>query len=229
MSVIDLAEVADVEVGSEQMPRPRADLPLETRRVRLRPLTPDDYGMLYELTTDPRVGLRLGYRGATPSPEEFVDSLWRHVMAQFIIESTQSMRALGLVVASSPDLRNRFAYLSVMADPRTHGTGLAMHGAALFVNYVFSVFDLRKLYAESLDPSFRRFKSGLGRYFHQEGCLRGHEYLDGEYVDMHLLAMYREDWRVIRESVLPRLVGPRRHAARDGKAPEAAAPAIPDL
>lgn len=55
-------------------------------------------------------------------------------------------------------------------------------------------FPIRKIYIESLDYSIQGFKSGVGRWFTQEGVLRQHEFYNGEYLDLHIYAIYRTTW-----------------------------------
>lgn len=64
----------------------------------------------------------------------------------------------------------------------------------IFVDYLFAVFPLRKLTAEVIDFNWIQFSSGSGRMFNEEGVLRSHEYHDGKYWDVHLLAIHREQW-----------------------------------
>jgi len=74
------------------------------------------------------------------------------------------------------------------------GNGLMAEATRLFVSYIFGEFDLRKLYAESLEPNYEQFAHGAGRLFEVEGRLRDHEYVGGRYVDALLLAAHRDTW-----------------------------------
>ena len=38
------------------------------------------------------------------------------------------------------------------------------------------------------------FRSGLGRFFQEEGRLRDHSFWNGRYVDLMILAVYRPTW-----------------------------------
>ena len=70
-----------------------------------------------------------------------------------------------------------------------------LEGVALLVSYLFETFDLRKVYAETLESNFAQFALGEGHIFDVEGRLREHEYVHGRYQDLVLLAVFRDSWR----------------------------------
>jgi len=149
---------------------------------------------LYALATDPEVGLRLRTRGATPSPESVIATAWDHVLAQFMVEDASTGELAGLAVLASPDFRNRFAYFSVAASPQYMESGLLIDAGVLLIEYAFRTWDFRKLYAEVSGFNLPQFRSALGRYLEEEGRLLKHEFFNGEYWDVHLLALYRDRW-----------------------------------
>lgn len=129
----------------------------------------------------------------TPSPDAFHRLLWDGVLAQFVV-ATESGEAVGLVSCFAADLRNRHAHLAVLADPAWRGTGMLVAGAWQFIGYLFTHFDLRKLYAEVLSSNFRCLATGAGRLFVIEGRLSAHEFVAGAYEDLYVLALDRERW-----------------------------------
>ena len=64
----------------------------------------------------------------------------------------------------------------------------------LFFDYLFTVFNIRKLYAEVLEFNFGQFASGAEHVFKVEGRLTDHDWYDGRYWDMLVLALYRDDF-----------------------------------
>lgn len=169
------------------------------RRVRLRPVTPDDYDWLYDVALSPEIGFRWRNRGATPSPEAFVEGLWRGVLAQFMVERIQSDETIGNVFAYSADHMSGVASVAIMVLPKYTKQGWALEAAGLFVDYLFRVWNFRKLYADSPDYTAGAFSGGVGRFFREEGCLRDHEYYDGRYWDLHIFALYRDEWEKIAD------------------------------
>ena len=176
-----------------------------TRRVRLRPINEQDRRFLYELMTSPESGGRVRFGGATPSPEKVAASLWESVLAQFIVESVGSGLPVGLVAITSPDFRNGFAYVSALGLPETQGSGLIAEAAFLAFHYAFTTWPLRKVYMEATEDSFRAFENGLDDFFREEGRLVDHVFWNGRYVDVVILAVYRETWSRLAQRMVPLL------------------------
>lgn len=176
--------------------------PLVGARVRLEPLTArhEDAARVLYTTGDHLTRYRL--RGVTPSPEGFHQALWDRVVAQFVVVGEGGV--LGLVSAFEPDFRNRHVHIAVVGRPDAP-LGSALEGTCLLVEHLFAEFDMRKVYAEVLAPHLEAFASGGGRLFVVEGRLTEHEYADGRYQDMVVLAVSRERWAAHVDGLL----GPR--------------------
>jgi RimJ/RimL family protein N-acetyltransferase len=168
--------------------------PLSSRRLRLRPIRERDRAFLYDLMTSPESGGRVRFGGATPSPEKVASSLWESVLAQFVVEGIASNEQLGLVAVASANFRDRFAYLSALGAPSVQGSGLMAEAVLLAFHYSFLTWPFRKIYMEATEESFHRFRSALGIFFQEEGRLREHCFWNGRYLDVLILAVYRETW-----------------------------------
>ena len=178
---------------------------MSSRRIRLRVITDRDRLFLYELMTSPQAGGRVRFAGATPSPDKIAASLWDSVLAQFVIEGINSQKPLGLVAITSPNFRDGFAYISALGSPETQGRGLIAEGVLLGFHYAFTTWPFRKIYMEATEESYAAFKSGLGRFFVEEGRLREHSFWNGRFIDVLILAVYRQTWSDHAPAMLKRL------------------------
>lgn len=167
-------------------------VPIGSKRVRLRAVKQSDYGLLYSVSTDPALGYLWRYRGRTPSPEQFASDLWSGVLAQFIVERP-SGEFIALVAAYQADQSNGTCYVAVLSSPAVMGSGLALEGCSIFIDYLFRGFALRRVFAEVPHYSFVQMSS-LTRFFVEEGLLRKHSFYAGQYWDLHILALDRERW-----------------------------------
>jgi len=71
-------------------------------------------------------------------------------------------------------------------------------GMALFLQYVFTCWNFRKLYAEFPEFNLPLFESALRRgYCQLEGRLREHVYFGRRYWDLLTVAVYRDVWDTI--------------------------------
>jgi RimJ/RimL family protein N-acetyltransferase len=178
---------------------------MRTRHIRLHTITDRDARFLYDLMTSPAAGGRVRFAGATPSPDKVASSLWDSVLAQFIVEGVTTQRPLGLVSVTSPNFRDGYAYLSAVGTPDAQGSGLIAQGVLLGFNYAFLTWPFRKIYMEVSETSYEAFRSGLGRFFTEEGHLREHAFWDGRYTDVFILAVYRATWAERGPRLLARL------------------------
>ena len=185
---------------------PTSAPPLRGRRTQLRLISEADYEYLYFLSLDPEIGHRWRHRGETPSPEAFVRMLWHNVLVQFLITDKEGA-PIGHAFAYDANQRDGHASIAILVDGGHRGQGWTLESMTLFVNYVFAVWNFRKLYFDSIDFNYQSFASGAGRYFREEGCLRDHTFYDGKYVDKYILALYRDDWDHLAPSGLRMALG----------------------
>jgi hypothetical protein len=172
------------------------------KHVVLRPVTPNDYPMLQAVETEGDLAGRWRWRGMTPSPEQWVSQLWNGVLAQFIMVARSSGEPLALIYAYKASQRDGTAYLAVLKfNPNSRST-LVMAGTALFVEYLFTHWDLRTVYMEVPAFNMSQFASGIGRYFAIEGQLRDNYVCCGKRYDMYILAIHVEQWKAASRNVI---------------------------
>lgn len=122
-----------------------------------------------------------------------MQSLWHGVLSQFVVVRKGDHTPNGLVTAYGADFRNGRCHVAVIVSPDAE-PGSAMEALSLHIDYLFAVFPFQKLVAEVNDFNWAQFSAGEGRMFEREGILRQHEFHDGRYWDVHLLAIFRDRW-----------------------------------
>jgi hypothetical protein len=148
-------------------------------------------------------------------PASHARSLWTGTLAVVLVEDHRAdrPRVRGLLSAFNHDARNQHAHLGMLRAGSEHTASLAdiafVEGAALFVDWLFADWPLRKLYAHMPGPAFDRVASGRHRLFVEEAVLRDHRRIGRDLVDEHVLALTRERWDTVGRSWLRRLVTPR--------------------
>lgn len=183
-------------VGSSQ---PGADAPddfvtppLRARHVYLKPVTPSDYPFLQMIELAGELAPRWRHRGATPNPDQWAQTLWTGVLAQFMVVGVTTNKPIGRVVIYQPNFQDRYAYFAALRFEPSDRSPIMMLGISLFLRYVFTYWDFDKLYMEVPEYNLPQFASGLGRFFEIEGRLRGHFRVGGRSWDQLILALYRE-------------------------------------
>ena len=97
-----------------------------------------------------------------------------------------------------PDFRASHARIGSALIPAPPSP-FALEGFVIFLDHIFDTYDFHKLYGEALEPNLGHFRSAIGSIMHSEGRLRHHEYVNGGYQDLHLLAIYQDEWRALRQ------------------------------
>jgi hypothetical protein len=169
--------------------------PLHGRFVFLRPVGPEDYRYLRTAELGGDLGVRWRYRGSTVSPEQWAQSLWQSVLAQFLVVGVEDPNPLGLVAVYQPNFQDGYAYLAAERFGPRRPAPLMIFGIALFIEYIWTCWSFHKLYLEVAEYNIGQLQSGIGRLFAQEGRLREHLWYDGRRWDQIVLALYRETWR----------------------------------
>lgn len=175
---------------------------LQGRDVFLRPVVPEDYRFLHSVELGSELGPRWRFRGATPSPEQWGQVTWSSTLAQFLVVGRQSTKPLGIAAAHQANFQDGYAYMSAAGFEPSRRSPAMMIGLAIFLNYVFACWNLRKLYMEVPEYNYARFASVAERYGQLEGRLRDHLYFNGRYWDQLTLAVYRDNWQRVGAKAL---------------------------
>jgi RimJ/RimL family protein N-acetyltransferase len=168
---------------------------LSPRRTKLRPIAPKDHGPLYELAVSQEINWLWRFRGATPTFQQFVQSLHTGVLCQFVVTAADADDPLGLVIAYNADMRNRFCYAAACLAPNVNRTGMGIEAFILFVQYVFYCWEFRKIYLEATELNMAQYQSGAASGIYTvEGRMKDHMYMAGRYWDNYLLGLDREQF-----------------------------------
>lgn len=197
------------EVGSNGSNGPAGDAPAlwsgvgavrQGRYTRIRPVLPDDYSWLYHTALHTEAGSRWRLHGEVPHFDQFLAGLLNGAAATFIIEDLDG-RPLGMTQIWQIEQLSRHAQVTAFLDPAFQGRGWPLEGVALCADYAFRSYDLRKVYFETLETELVEFRSMVGGLLREEGRLRSHRYVFGQYVDLFVLALYRSDFDELLRSL----------------------------
>jgi RimJ/RimL family protein N-acetyltransferase len=180
-----------------------------TRRVRIRPVTADDYLPLLELEAAPDVLHTWRLRGGVPTDfAAYETGLWNAVSDQRILERVDGT-LLGLAQMYNLDARLGTAWFSMIAVPSVRGTGAVLESVGLFLRRCFVTWDLRRLYFTALAPNFATFASVASRSgYAVYGTMKDRAFLEGAPVDVVYGGIDAEPWLAHYEPILRRLTRP---------------------
>lgn len=165
---------------------------LDSPRVRLVAAGKDHARYLYGLATSDEVGHRWRFGGAVPTFPEFQRTFDRGVFAQFVPVLRHNGQPFGHLVAYQADPANGHVHVGGVTEERLHRTGYPMDAFVIFMRYLFTNWNFRKIYMEL--PEFNRpqiLSAGMIEGLKEEARLRDVIYYDGSWWDRSILSINR--------------------------------------
>jgi RimJ/RimL family protein N-acetyltransferase len=172
---------------------------LKGNQVALAPLRPDDFETLFEWINDR--GDVLSAASYKPVHEHMHRSWAASVVKRqdgviFGVRGVGDDRLLGYVQLAGIDARARSAELRVrIGDPEMRAQGIGYETCGLALRHGFEDLNLRRIWAHCFatnEPVLR----GAGRLgFQREGVLRQSAYVGGEYVDIVVIGIMRDEFQ----------------------------------
>lgn len=173
---------------------------LGIRHIRLRPEIAGDLEFIHSVRTSEASGHRWDARGAGETLGAFqATSRSAGDFVRFVVEAAGTGTPIGVVRAYDVNLRNGTGWIGTYLDADHLSTGLGAEASMCLCNYLFSCWNLRKVYADVTEfntPVKGRFWRESVRH---EGTLSEHVYANGAYVDREIYSFSREDWVALRQ------------------------------
>ncbi|MGP3912333.1 GNAT family N-acetyltransferase [Nonomuraea sp. 10N515B] len=180
---------------------------VETKRTALRPAHSSDGPTVYE--TLQKAGI-----ATLPERAAFEREHAGNLAAQFFVE--QRGQVVGLTSLRDLDQAGRHIRAEILTDAGRGRMGLGAEVTLMTVNYAFAMWNVRKVYFWTTDAEARNF-TGPPQLVRKEATLPGHAVENGELTDVHVFAIYREDWEEYGTKLLTRLVHGRKAANGEGR------------
>jgi RimJ/RimL family protein N-acetyltransferase len=104
-------------------------------------------------------------------------------------------RAIGLIGVHGIDWKNRVGMTeTVIGEKQFRDKGYGSEAQMALLHHAFDTMNLRKLWAViyGFNKGSQAYHAKCG--YQVEGVQRGHIFADGEYHDLILMGVFREDW-----------------------------------
>ncbi len=174
--------------------------------VRLRPIGDDDLPTIHGLEqTGWHCGRPLPPPSALEADDEYAERLRVGALSQFLVDEHARRTTVGMVSLYDVNRVDRWGYLAAAKFNSLDTSMSLIHGAVLFIDFVFNRWDLRKLYMEVAGHVYDNDLSMVPRLLDYEGVLSEHRYYQGRYEDCHVLSIRRESWHDHGAPVLRRV------------------------
>lgn len=173
--------------------------------VVLRPLEPMDVDHLYEFRNDWEVTRHLGGFSAGYSRANLEDWIKRHSNRPdevlWTIAARISNQCAGHVGLYQVDNRVRNGQFAILIGDRSlWGKGLGPRVTSAVVSWGFSQLNLHKIGLRVLTNNQRAIHVYESLGFRSEGVLRDEQFRDGKYLNLMLMAIFKDEWQAQRDT-----------------------------
>lgn len=113
----------------------------------------------------------------------------------FVIFHKEDKKPIGTIGFFWINWINRNAFISaIIGEPEYWGKGLVGEAAKLLIRYGFTELNFHKICAGVYNPNQRSLRAAEKLGFKEEVVGRDELFVDGEYVDMHQFAIFKNEW-----------------------------------
>ncbi|MFX1281582.1 MAG: GNAT family N-acetyltransferase [Promethearchaeota archaeon] len=113
----------------------------------------------------------------------------------FVIFHKEDKKPIGTIGFFWINWINRNAFISAtIGEPEYWGKGLVGEAAKLLIKYGFTELNFHKICAGVYNPNKRSLRAAEKLGFKEEVVGREQLFVDGEYVDMHQFAIFKNEW-----------------------------------
>ena len=130
------------------------------------------------------------------SLEKYIDyfdkQLKNHYHIFFMVKKRSTGEVIGYLYTYNYNPSNGYIYMSISSDENINSLYAIAEAGILFINYLFSRYSLRKIYAEvyGFNLKSRHIVENTG--FSLEGELKKHRYYNGQYHSLLTYALYKD-------------------------------------
>ncbi|MDQ0255716.1 ribosomal-protein-alanine N-acetyltransferase [Evansella vedderi] len=177
-----------------------------TKNLIFRPLNLDDKYDIYRLFSDPKV-VQLDQSEPVKSIQEVEELIRIAERSQYDphsinwgAELKETGRVIGTCGFKNWDRLSNHAEIGGNLSSELWGKGYAAEGLIAILDYAFNKMFLNKIcaYTNSRNGNAIGIMRKYG--FQQEGKLREHQFLDGEYVDVLAYSLLKKEYEVMKKS-----------------------------
>ena len=169
---------------------------LQGKNVTLRPITMDDIDNLLEWFNDPEVCQFITRRlpMQKESEEEWIISLGKRqdTNVTFMMETTDTQEALGTIGLGFRWIHRRAGFGIAIGNKEHWGKGIGTEATNLILDYAFNTLNLRKVNLEVLANNPRAIRCYEKCGFVKSGLLKEEIFVNGEYVDIVIMEVFKE-------------------------------------
>jgi diamine N-acetyltransferase len=180
------------------------------KRIRLRAAEKDDLPLFVSWINDPQVTENLLFSApmSLVDEEKWFDKmmstdLTEHVLVIEVQNSNTKgdYRPIGTCQFHTVDWRNRSAEVGIMIGEKAFwDQGFGTETMQLLLEHGFNTLNFHRIWLQVISKNKRGMRAYEKAGFHHEGMYRQSHYQHGQYYDVHLMSVLKEEWQALRSS-----------------------------
>lgn len=163
----------------------------------------EDAKFIYECFQDYNARKYFSNSMKTESFESFVKNMKSKLLYKYnnfaIIKSVASDNNIGFIYSYEYNANDGKMHVTVYIRQGKRNNIYGVEGCLAFYDYLFNRYSIRKIYCSVMEFNKTSIDILEALEFKLEGVLRKHKYLNGEYYDVNIYALYKEDFKKIKE------------------------------
>lgn len=173
---------------------------IETNRLKLSLIEEQDALEIVRWRNDPQIiKYFFNFTGITVKEHQewYQQYIKNNNRIEFMISITQQNKKIGTIGFSNIDYKNQKAEYGVMiGDKASQSNGYAKEASIGLINYGFKEMNLQKIYLKVLRNNERAIHLYNKLQFKKEGILRKEIFKNGDFQDVVMMSILRDEWKM---------------------------------
>jgi len=169
---------------------------LESERLILKPVEEEDIYYLLDLRWDAEVMTYLLHEPISKSKqlEWYRSTIEKDYPFSIFFKKDNKMEICGTAGLYNISMRHQRATAKLRLDPKFQGIGIGTEALRMVIEYGFNTLNLQKMVGDRFDENKAAVNYHRKLGFVDEGHLRRHYYHNGEFKDVTLIGLLKEDF-----------------------------------
>lgn len=172
-------------------------LGLEWRSLRLIHYSKDYFEFLYDCYQDYNSIYLFCNQLEIKSKNEFWNFLTNKMEKSYneymIIINKENSRPIGFIYSYNYNTNNQTIYTAIYIIEKYRRGSIGATAGIIFYNYMFKTKPIRKIYCTVYEYNKESMNLLKTAGFKEEGILKQHRYINGNYYNMHIMSLKREN------------------------------------
>jgi len=177
---------------------------IETKRLVMRAVEPEDAEFLAGLVNDPEVRGSLGaydlvYPMSVDMEERWIQEAGsKEDEAHLIIAGRRDGRPIGVLSVKDISWRNASAHLTIMLERGSWGRGYGTEAVSGALGFLFDGLNMHRVWLRVLDTNERAIRCYEKCGFRKDGTLREDVFTGGTWHSSHIMSILADEFRRMR-------------------------------